>query len=460
MKRLICYSLICLLFSLSVIGCSDDQSKNELIEDIDRYVKIVDEVHADPWRLISEEAFREKAEELKQRIKGLKEDQLSTFDQYFYLQELAAAIQDGHTKIYLPDQYFAGTEMIFPYTLKVIDDKYFVTKKWGEDQLPLYCEVLTINQNPIQDYRKKCDMLANTSLVHARDLMFEKAFPYLLETFYKEEPPWEVSYKLNGEEKTIEVNGTSMEEYMPKASERNTQYREYSFMVNDIEVPVLDIPSFSHGVASDYNIFIDNFFEEHKESDYLVIDLRENPGGNGMWGRYLLDCLTDEPYMETKEFTFKVSQEMRRSGYTDKAGDLLAVTENGEYLTVKKDSVRDPHENSGRFAGQVFCLISEKTFSAGVVTAAAFKSSKMGITIGRETSGRIKLCSDPMNITLPKTQLVAKIPLAIFELPGGDPDRGVVPDYQIQYKLDDYRTGRDLEIEKVKDLISKGGSVR
>ena len=454
MKSMIWSSVIILWCSLSVMGCSD-QSKNELIEDIDSYVKIIDEVHADPWRLISEEAFREKAEELKQRIRGLQEDQLSILDQYFCLQELASAIQDGHTKINLPDQYFAGTEMIFPYTLKVIDDKYFVTKKWGENQLPLYCEVLTINQNPIQDYRKNCDMIANTALVHARDLMFEESFPYLLETFYKEEHPWEVSYKLNGEEKTVEVNGTSMEEYMPKASERNTQYKEYSFMVDDIEVPVLDIPSFSHGRVSDYNIFIDNFFEEHKESDYLVIDLRENPGGNGMWGRYLLDCLTDEPYLVTKEFTFKVSQEMRRSGYADKAGDLLAEAENGEYLTVKKDTMRDPHENSGRFAGQVFCLISEKTFSAGVVTAAAFKSSKMGITIGRETSGRIKLCSDPMNITLPNTRLAAKIPLAILELPGDDPDRGVVPDYQITRTLDDYRTGIDLEIEKVKELISK-----
>lgn len=455
MKSLIWSSVVSLLFSLSVMGCSEDQSKNELIEDIDSYVKIIDEVHADPWRLISEESFREKAEELKQRIRGLQEDQISNFDEYFFLQELAAAIQDGHTKINLPDQYFIGKESIFPFTLKMIDGKCFVTEMWGEDKLPLYCEVLKINQNPIQDYRKNCDMLANTSLGHARDLMFEEAFPYMLETLFKEEPPWEVIYKLNGEEKTIEVNGMSMEEYMPIASERNTQYREYSFMVDDIEVPVLDIPSFSHGVKSDYNRFIDNFFEKHKESDYLVIDLRKNPGGDGMWGRYLLDCLTDEPYLVTKEFTFKVSQEMRRSGYTDKAGGLLAETENGEYLTVQKDRMRVPHENSGRFTDQVFCLISEKTFSAGVVTAAAFKSSKMGIIIGQETSGRIKLCSDPMNITLPNTRLAAKIPLAILELPGGDPNRGVVPDYQIQYKFDDYRTGRDLEIEKVKELISK-----
>jgi hypothetical protein len=72
--------------------------------------------------------------------------------------------------------------------------------------------------------------------------------------------------------------------------------------------------------------------QRHKKAKYLVIDLRENTGGSGFWGYCLLDYLVDSPYLIAKDFAFKVSDTMRKSGYADKAGDLIHRAKDGEYL--------------------------------------------------------------------------------------------------------------------------------
>ncbi len=455
MKKHILGTLIGLLIFLPATGSGKEVAREKLIEDIDTYVSYISQVHADPWRLISGAEFKQKAEEIKQRIQGLNEDTIPIVDCFFYLEELAAAIQDGHTGINPPFQQFEGTEPAFPFSLKVIDDKVFVVEKWRDDPLPLYSQILEIDQVAIETYRAKSSILANSSLKHARDFLFGQTFSILLGIYFKKNPPWEVKYKLNDQVQTVEVQGMSLGEYMPLAFESNTQYREYLIEVDGKKIPVLDIPNFSYGERADYDTFIDEFFKKHKEAEYLVIDLRENPGGSGYWGYYLLDCLVDEPYLITKEFIFKVSDTMRKSGYADKAGELIHKAKNGEYLTVRKKAMQTPHKNSGRFKGQVFCLISERTFSAGVVTAAIFQGNKMGILVGQETRGRVKFCSDPVNMTLPNTKLQAIIPLAIYELPGDNPDRGVRPDIKVTRKIDDYRKGKDKELEVVKKFIRK-----
>ncbi|UCC71623.1 MAG: hypothetical protein JSV86_14720 [Gemmatimonadota bacterium] len=61
--------------------------------------------------------------------------------------------------------------------------------------------------------------------------------------------------------------------------------------------------------------------------------------------------------------------------------------------------------------------------------------------------------SDPIFIELPNTTLRAKIPVAILVLPGDNPDRGVLPDVEVEYSIGDYVAGRDRHLDAVRDLI-------
>jgi hypothetical protein len=446
---------IFLFLSVNIFASCRDVSKKELIEDIDAYVNTIDQVHADPYRLITKEKFVEKAQELKQRIRTLESDSISVPEGAFYLQELSALIQDGHTRINFPFDQLTGKESVLPLKLKIIDGATYVLDNLGHESLPNFCSILEINGVPAKTLMEKCSKLYNTSLDHAKYLMSEKLFPLLLGNYLDIKPPWTVKYEISSQVQVSELQEMTSEAYFKQRSQQSNRYRRYSISVNDEKIPVLDLPGFSYGKAKDWESFIDRFFLIHKGSRYLVIDLRQNPGGSGYWGFYLLDYLTDSAYRIAKKFEFKVSEMMRESIYAFKAGNQLNHAKNGEYLDIANHQMRSPHTKLNKFTGKTFLLISENTFSAGVVFAAVFKANKMGVVVGQETSGRISFGSDPITITLPNTKLKGSIPLAIYTLPGDYPDRGVIPDIYVSRSIDDYRPGRDKELEKVKELIRK-----
>ena len=444
-----------IFFSVHILSSCRDVSKIELIEDIDAYVYYIEHVHADPYRLITRENFVGKAQEQKQKIRVLENTNISILECAIYLQELSALIQDGHTRINFPFDQLSGEEPVFPLKVKIVDGNVYVLDNLGHKSVPNFCSILEINGVPVETLREKCSKLYNTSLDHAKYLMFEESFHLLLVNYLDINPPWTVKYKMDSKVQVIELQAMTSKAYNEQRTRRGNRYRSYSIAVNDVEIPVLDLPGFSYGKARDWESFIDTFFLMHKNSRYLVIDLRQNPGGSGYWGFYLLDYLTDSSYRIANKFEFKVSEMMRESRYAFKAGNQLNHVKNGEYLNVVNHQMRSPHTTFSKFKGKTFLLISENTFSAGVVCAAVFKANQMGVVIGQETSGRESFGSDPVTITLPNSKLKGPIPLAIYTLPGNNPDRGVIPDINVSRSIDDYNLGRDIELEKVKELIKE-----
>jgi len=79
----------------------------------------------------------------------------------------------------------------------------------------------------------------------------------------------------------------------------------------------------------------------------------------------------------------------------------------------------------------------------------------MGTVIGQETVGKERFCSDPVQLKLPQTKLEVIIPLAIYTLPGNNPDRGVIPDILTVHSIEDYQNQNDKELDKVRELIKK-----
>jgi hypothetical protein len=80
---------------------------------------------------------------------------------------------------------------------------------------------------------------------------------------------------------------------------------------------------------------------------------------------------------------------------------------------------------------------------------------EMGTVIGQETLGKEKFCSDPISLKLPHAKLEFTLPLAIYWLPGNNPDRGVIPDILTVHSIEDYQNHKDNELDKVRELIKK-----
>lgn len=445
---------ILIAFLCAISGCREI-NKQALIDDINAYEANLNEVHANPYRIITKELFNAKIQQAIKEISETDGATISSSDCYFYLQEIAASIQDGHTRIYPPSYLFSNENSVFPLKLRYINGSLYVIDNFNSETVPKYCSILEINQIPIEKLFKECSQIFHTSLDHVKWFLFEDYFPILLPKYLKMAPPWRVKYKLNSNFKVTELNAITLKEFNQAGPKNDNKYSNYSIFIQDKEIPVLQLPGFSYGKAESYQHFIDAFFNKYAESPYMVIDIRKNRGGSGYWGFYLLDNLTSSDYQIAELFEFKVSELMRKSIYAGKAGIHLQNAKNGEYVEAVNHRMRTPHETPKKFKGKAFLLISEKTFSAGVVFAAVFKANGFGITVGRETAGRISFGSDPITIKLPNTKLKGSLPSAIYILPGEDPDRGVIPDIVVSQTIDDYRIGRDVEMEKVKDLIQK-----
>ena len=439
-----------LLFSSS--ACRD-VSKSGLFEDIDAYRDFVDQIHTDPYRLITPAEFADQVANIKREVQSLQYERLSTVDCFFYMQKLAAGIQDGHTRIRFPLAQLAKNQPVFPLRLKVLNGTFYVVENLGDNEIPAYCALIAINDIPIQTLFKKCLPLFPAALEQDKSFWFEEYFHSLITLYLKIEPPWQVRYKTGPQEGESDLRAISQLEYFRTMQKLGSRYRFYSIDIGGTEVPVLELPNFSYGDADTYKQFVDRFFYKYQESPYLIIDVRQNRGGSGYWGFYLLDYLNEADYRIAEQFKFRVSDKMRNSIYAYKAGDRLKTAKTGDYVHAIGHRMRTPHKKSSKFKGKTFLLISAKTFSAGTVFAAVFKANNMGLVLGQETSGRIQFCSDPITLTLPNSRLKVTIPLAIYTLPGDNPDRGVRPHIRVARTLETYQHNQDPELEKVKELI-------
>jgi Peptidase family S41 len=449
----------------------------DLIRDIDYYVGLVDGVQADPYRQVPKQSFLLKARELRDRLRNLPTETLPLIDAYYGLQELAAFLQDEHTTIDFQPAWLQAFPNHFPLALRILEGKTFVMEDYSDAGIPRTAELVSVAGRPVADMLAETQKLINVTLPHYKRQVAETMFGTWLQTYFKASPPWEVVYRFDGKEKTVTVAGLPEAEYAKKAR-RDDRYSETTFDVDGETIPLLEIPRFWYRDRAAYEKFINDFFVRHKDKNYLVIDLRRNPGGDGRWGFFVLDYLRESPYITMKRFAFRISREFatlnvyERNLTYHKKGiprllwwvpffrtlhkspwmDRVYQAKVGEYAE-ERETYRTPDPGKVRFRGRAFLLVSHATNSAAVVFAAIFKDNKLGIIVGQETGGRETFTSDSISIQMPKTPLVASVPVAILALPGGNPDRGVIPDVQVEYSLADRLGQKDLDLERVKELI-------
>ncbi len=453
--------------------------KEGLIKDIDYYVALIDSAQADPYRQITKKSFILKAAELKERLRDLLTDTIPLIDCYYYMQELAAFLQDEHTKINFQPGWRKSYPDRFPLDIRIFEEKAYVLQDFSDTNIPQYAELVSVADKPVEEMLLEAQKFINVTLLHYKRQIAERTFDTWLQTFFKFAPPWKITYRFDGEEKTVEVLGIPAEEFAKKAA-NDSRYSETSFRVDGEIIPLLEIPRFWYPDQAAYDKFMDDFFQKHKDKNYLVIDLRRNPGGDGRWGFFVLDYFLESPYITVKRFDFKISKEFTKLNYYLRDMtyykkriprllwwfpplkslhdsywmDKVYQAKIGEYAE-ERDTYRIPDPGKVKFKGKPFLLVSHFTNSAAVVFSAIFKNNKLGTIVGQETGGRETFTSDSISIQMPNSSLLAVIPVATLALPGNNPDRGVLPDVEVEYSLADKISKKDLDLEKVKELIRK-----
>lgn len=192
----------------------------------------------------------------------------------------------------------------------------------------------------------------------------------------------------------------------------------------------------------------------------LVIDIRDNEGGDGSVGSYILSYLSekpvgcDEPERLCCSF-LAVSDSLRpylstwdRSFAAPKDSALYFRNEAGLWeLKAMSPCAPDPPRQP-RFSGKVALLIGPKNSSATFEMALLYQQAKLGILVGEPTGGTQQgLNGGKMFfLRLPASHFEVDLPIQHYYHPG-KPDQGVRPDFEVRASQADIARKRDPQLE-------------
>ena len=350
----------------------------------------------------------------------------STLEYYRVLMEFYAKLQDGHTNVAPPAELVNAMYARPAIRPRLIEDKILVIDVWDEqlrrNGITPGQELLEIDGIPVKPYaaeRIRPYQCASTP----QDLAV-RTYEYALFWGAAQD-----SLRLTLKDK----NGKSFKKILPRLTreERNKLIPprppfEFKLLPNNVAYVAL-------------NTFQDNQAAEQFEANFaviakaaaLIIDVRENGGGNSNVGYRVLQTLTDKSFRTSRWQTRDYRPALRAWG-------RLEGTYGNEVDEI-------PPHGTWLYSKPVIVLTSPRTYSAAEDFCVAFEVMARGVMMGEPTGGST---GQPL----------------FFKLPGGGNARvctkrdtypdgrvfvgvGIQPNKLVHPTVEDFRAGRDTVLE-------------
>jgi len=186
--------------------------------------------------------------------------------------------------------------------------------------------------------------------------------------------------------------------------------------------------SFSDPVTDDD---IDYLIEKYKNTQGLILDIRNNFGGSSYHIYTIAKRFFDTP---TLVFSSKF-----KNGY--------GHNDFAESFNVTLDPAKQVYK------GKVCVLTNRKVYSAASIFALVMREAPNVTLVGDTTGGGLGL---PVGFELPNEWQVYCAGTKVLSVDGLDFELGIPPDIQVDMKAEDKEKGRDSIIEKALEIILGG----
>lgn len=474
MKRL-SLPLICLFIVMSSDSCQsryDLSTKfppDQLVHDFRVLRQSLEEAQPGLYRQTSRNELDRAFSETEKSL----DRPLDVFEFYRVLTPLIAAVRCGHTNLQLPDFFVKEQDSprikSFPALVKIIDGKVYVWRDLSDKNSGLGGEeILSINQVPAAQIVST--MLAATggdgNIQTSRIERIEGwNFIKKLMPLTGLQPPFEltVSDSKNGRLGQVRLDGLDIptlgrnwETWFPR-DRRPPRSGDLEF-IDDGSIAVMTVREFGGFVDDGQSRGLEEFYQDafrriaDKNAKSLILDLRDDNGGDDKLGVLLLRHLIGEPFTHFEEIIARKTSFALGEGLIGTNRIRLPYNaekrDDGLYHLIDYPNLGILQPAGPTFSGRIYVLMNGGSFSTTAEVISQLHNHRRAVFIGEEDGGMY----DGNNsgtiavVTLPNTKLGLTLPLMSCRLSvGGDRDnsRGVRPDYPVEYSIDDYLANSD-----------------
>ncbi len=382
-------------------------------------------------------------------------------------QRFAAFGRVAHARVELPaeawETYRSQGGKAFPLFLRFVDGRAYVQDDIsGADAVDESDELLTVAGLPLRDWLAPVRALISADNDYLNDTQLETRLPLLVWLAHGEHATFDVAVrKADGRRIDATVDARNRSDYSAAIAARPPRFeldwnaRETRMLDNGVAYlrpgPFYDNrpDAATPWDPTAFKTFIDKAFADAIQHDAqaLLIDLRDNPGGDNSFSDPLLAWFADKPFRFTNGFDIRISEQTTASnrkrldsigGEDDSMSAKLAAAYAGKAPGSRVDFPMpwvEPRAQ-GRFAGKVYLLVNRHSYSNTVSVASIVQDYGFGTVLGEETADLASTYGAMENFALPNTGIEVGYPKARILRPNGDArPRGVIPDIAIATPL-------------------------
>jgi C-terminal processing protease CtpA/Prc len=345
----------------------------------------------------------------------------STREYYRTLAEMCAHLKDGHTRVTPPQELWDSLWAKPAIRTRLVEDRVLVVdvlaEALEEEGIVPGVEVLRIDGLPVRRYAE--EKVMPYQCASTPQGLREVAYGYSLLS-----GPVDRKVKLALEDAGGEIFTRSLERTRRQASRPVVEFR---MLGGNLGYVALN----SFGTEEVVSGF-DSVFTLAEDAAALIIDLRENYGGNSSFGYQILGRLTGEPFTTTSWRSRQYIPTLRAWG--------MAPSWYRPPVSTFQPGGGEP------YLGPLVLLTGPQTASAAEDFCVAFRSMGRGVIMGEPTYGST---GQPLIVGLPGGGS-AQVCTKHDTYPDGTEyvGVGIQPDIVVSPTVEDVRSGRDPVLDR------------
>ena len=442
----------------------------QLQADFTRFRTALQEAHPAPYRYTPKGTFDSLLAATQARLNR----PMSQQEFYVAMVPLLVALRDGHIKWIVAGQdqhYPFHSDTLFPLKLYFLQDKAWVVGSYGAETVPTGAEVRAINGRSMATIIEKLlayITYADGATINGKYEDLNHFFSGYYATFFGAPANFDITYRTAHTDTTVRMASVTLETIKKYEGTLPAVPQNARLTFEDsTKVARLTISRFwTEKDEPSYKKFLAQAFQEIKarNCNSLILDLRDNEGGEEKYGIKLYQYLAQHPFRYYDRIGVRQKKALSFPAYTPKLYRLLrglVVKKRGEgYVFTAQRGLKTLKPARHAFAGKLYVLINGGSFSVSTEFAARVHADRRGTFIGQETSGAYEgNNSGIFAITqLPHSKIDLGVPLFGFHMANLPVDlqkgQGIRPDYVVIPTIEDVIAGNDPALQVVRQLIS------